>query len=95
MFVSIFNFLDKIITDFSWRRLITFITFFVFLGALVFIAESKTNYFALNKLEKETGKEINYTVLTSQEFIYRKKCKDKFLTSILSNCAVIIDHANE
>jgi predicted transcriptional regulator len=49
----------------------------------------------VNKLEKETGKEINYTVLTSQEFIYRKKCKDKFLTSILSNCAVIIDNANE
>lgn len=53
MFASIFNFLDKIITDFSWRRLITFITFFLIIGATIFIAESYTNYLALNKLEKE------------------------------------------
>ncbi|KAF0142939.1 MAG: hypothetical protein FD122_205 [Stygiobacter sp.] len=54
MFESIFNFLDKIITDFSWRRLLTFVAFFMLLGAIVFIAESYTNYFSLNKLEKET-----------------------------------------
>lgn len=49
----------------------------------------------VKKLEKETGKEINYTVLTGQEFAYRKKCKDKFITNILSNHATIIERADE
>ncbi len=54
MFESIFKFLDKIVTDFSWRRLITFITFFLILGVIFFLAESYTDYFSLNRLEKET-----------------------------------------
>lgn len=49
----------------------------------------------IKRLEKETGKEINYTVLTGKEFSYRKKCKDKFITGILLNHAVIIEHTDE
>lgn len=42
-------------------------------------------------LEKDTGNEINYTVFASSEFSYRKKCKDKFLSEILSNHTVILE----
>lgn len=46
----------------------------------------------LKKMEREVGREINYTVLTDTEFAYRKKCKDKFLLDILSGHTVITEN---
>lgn len=46
----------------------------------------------VGNLEKDTGNEINYTVFTTSEFLYRKKCKDKFLSEILSNHSIIVEN---
>jgi len=48
----------------------------------------------IKKIEQEAGQEINYTVLTENEFNYRKKCKDKFLKDILVSHAPIIKEIN-
>ena len=49
----------------------------------------------IKKLEKDTGKEINYTILTEVDFSYRRKCKDRFLQDALFNHSIIIDNINE
>ena len=46
--------------------------------------------------EKEIGKEINYTIMTTQEFRYRKDITDRFLYSILeSKKLTVIDTITE
>lgn len=45
----------------------------------------------VKKLEREVGREVNYTILTNAEFSYRQKCKDRFLQDILSNHSVIAE----
>jgi hypothetical protein len=46
---------------------------------------------ALVKAEEERrGHEINYTVMTSEEFDFRKKRRDPFLLGILSNSRVMV-----
>jgi predicted nucleotidyltransferase len=40
---------------------------------------------AVQKLERQLGREINYTVLTPREFKYRRARKDAFLDSIWNN----------
>ncbi len=40
---------------------------------------------AVRKLERQLGREINYTVLTPDEFETRRARKDAFLESVLSN----------
>lgn len=43
-------------------------------------------------LEKQEGKEIRYTVLTPQDFEYRQKIKDRFLSTVmLSKKQVLLD----
>lgn len=37
----------------------------------------------LGNLEAETGKEINYVLMTSQEFLYRQDMCDKFIADLL------------
>jgi len=39
----------------------------------------------ISKYEKELGSEINYTIMTYQEFKYRKDITDRFLYDILEN----------
>ena len=46
----------------------------------------------IRKLEKDVGREVNYTALTDAEFSYRQKCKDIFLLDILSNHTIVIDN---
>lgn len=46
----------------------------------------------IRRLEKDVGREVNYTALTDTEFSYRQKCKDVFLLNILSNHTVVIDN---
>lgn len=49
-----------------------------------------TNYIA--ELEKQEGKELRYTVMTSQEFSYRRQVNDRFLSLVLtSKKQVLID----
>jgi len=41
-------------------------------------------------LEKELGKEVNYTVMDSAEFSYRKNITDMFLYDILENKKIVV-----
>lgn len=40
--------------------------------------------------ESKRGTEINYTVMTEEEFIFRKKRMDPFITSIISGSRVML-----
>ena len=44
----------------------------------------------IRKEESKRGKEINYTVMSKEEFDFRKKRRDPFLTGILSASRVMI-----
>lgn len=44
----------------------------------------------IKKLEKEQGREINYTVMNTNEFNYRKNLEDRFLKTILENEHVVL-----
>lgn len=44
----------------------------------------------VRKFERELGKEINYTVMSTSEYNYRKDVTDKFLYSILENKRIVI-----
>jgi hypothetical protein len=55
IFESIFDFLDKIVQDFSWRRLITFFLFLFLLGAGFVLFEEYTNTFHLSRLERSVA----------------------------------------
>ena len=46
-------------------------------------ADYKNLHEAISNIEKETGREINYTLMTKQEFEDRLKKKDSFLTRII------------
>lgn len=50
----------------------------------------------IRNFEREVGREINYTVLTPQEFRYRRDITDRFLYSILeSRKLVVVDTMSE
>lgn len=40
--------------------------------------------------EKDVGREINYTVMTREEFLFRKKRRDPFLLNILSGSRIMV-----
>jgi len=44
----------------------------------------------INDFEKDFGREINYTVMSRQEFRYRKDITDRFLYDILENKKIIM-----
>ena len=45
---------------------------------------------AVQRAERQTGREINYTVLKASELILRKKRRDAFITSILQGSKVML-----
>ncbi len=50
----------------------------------------------IKNFEREVGREVNYTVLTPQEFRYRRDVTDRFLYSILeSRKLVVVDTMTE
>lgn len=53
-----------------------------------FLLVGDVNHHALQKfikeLEEQEGKEIRYTLMTADEFDYRRQVKDKFLTTVLA-----------
>ncbi|CAN5388354.1 hypothetical protein BH09PAT4_BH09PAT4_08450 [soil metagenome] len=49
----------------------------------------------ITELEKKEGREIRYTVLTTQEFAYRRQIKDRFVATILeAKKQVLVDKNN-
>ena len=46
------------------------------------------------ELEKKEGKEIRYAVMTTQEFEYRRKLNDRFLTSVLESKNQVLTDKN-
>lgn len=53
VFDAIFNMFEKLISDFSWKRLIFFFLFIaILIGAITFF-ESYTKYFEMKKIEKQ------------------------------------------
>lgn len=49
----------------------------------------------MKQVEKTEGRELNYSVLSYDEFYYRLSVRDKFLTEILTGkCAVLLDTDN-
>lgn len=45
---------------------------------------------AVQRAERETGREVNYTVMKDSEFVLRKKRKDAFLINILEGSKVML-----
>lgn len=45
---------------------------------------------AVQRAERQTGREINYTVLKDSEFILRKKRRDAFIQSILQGSKIML-----
>ncbi len=45
---------------------------------------------SIGLFEKDIGREVNYTFMPRQEFLYRRDVKDRFLTSILSGEKVVL-----
>jgi len=53
VFDSMFNMFERLISDFSWKRLISFLFLVaIFIGGITFF-ESYTNYFEMKKIEKQ------------------------------------------
>ncbi|MDO8335162.1 MAG: transcriptional regulator, partial [Candidatus Saccharibacteria bacterium] len=49
----------------------------------------------ISELEKKEGRDIRYTVLTTQEFAYRRQIKDRFVANILeAKKQVLVDKDN-
>ncbi len=49
----------------------------------------------MEAFERELGREINYTVMPTEEYLYRKDISDRFLLSILEGEHVVIHNAFE
>ncbi len=63
-------------------------------GAVDLLLVGKINLNALTRLvsveEKKIGREINYTVMTKEEFNFRKKSRDPFLLGIVTDARIIL-----
>lgn len=44
----------------------------------------------VKKLERETGRELNYSVMELEEFKYRKMCRDRFLIDIIEGRSIVV-----
>lgn len=55
MLQPFFDWIEKFATDFTWRRLIIFLSFLALLGGCLAIYESLTSHFQLRKYEKAIG----------------------------------------
>jgi hypothetical protein len=49
----------------------------------------------ISDLESKEGKEIRYTVMTVQEFGYRRQIKDRFISTVLSSKKQILINKNQ
>jgi hypothetical protein len=55
------------------------------------VSNSQANKY-IAELEDQESKELRYAVMTTDEFVYRQKIKDRFLSLVLeSKCQVVVD----
>lgn len=78
------------------------IKYMVFTGKFTGVKDASTDILIVGKVnrsrlkalvrrfEKEFNKDINYTVMTSQEFVYRRNLTDRFLYDILENKKIVM-----
>jgi len=78
------------------------VSYFALLGYFVGDADAPTDAFIVGRVkkeklaaviknfEREVGREINYTVMTPQEFRYRKDLTDRFLYAILESRKIVV-----
>ena len=63
-------------------------------GAVDLLLVGKINLGVLTKIvaeqEKKLGREINYTVMTKEEFNFRKKSRDPFLLGIITDARIML-----
>ena len=63
-------------------------------GAVDLLLVGKVNLGVLTKIvaeqEKKLGREINYTVMTKEEFNFRKKSRDPFLLGIITDARIML-----
>jgi len=63
-------------------------------GAVDLLLVGKVNLGVLTKIvaeqEKKLGREINYTVMTKEEFSFRKKSRDPFLLGIVTDARIML-----
>ena len=71
MLKPLFDFLEKLVNEFSWRRLVFFVCLLVVVGGGVWIFESYTGYFRLARIEKEIALLAKMRDLSSDEIIRR------------------------
>jgi hypothetical protein len=46
----------------------------------------------MKKVEKAEGRDLNYTVMTYDDFYYRLSVRDKFVSEIVNGaCSVLVD----
>jgi hypothetical protein len=46
----------------------------------------------MKKVEKIEGRELNYTIMTYDDFYYRLSVRDKFVSEIINGaCSVLVD----
>ena len=58
------------------------------------VAESRVAAL-VKKIEKSEGRELNYSVLSYDDFYYRLSVRDRFVTEIISGtCSVLVDTEN-
>ena len=50
---------------------------------------------AVSDIEKEVGRELNYTYMTPEEYHYRMSLNDRFLTSVMEAKKITLVDANE
>ena len=78
------------------------IKYMVFTGKFTSVKDAPTDILIVGKInrtklknlvhrfEKEFNKEINFTVMTTQEFLYRRGLTDRFLYDILENKKIVM-----
>ncbi len=61
---------------------------------MIYFWSVKLTWAFLTKLvaehEKKLGREINYTVMTKEEFNFRKKSRDQFLLGIITDARIML-----
>lgn len=78
------------------------VDFFAFTGRFCGVVDQQTDMIivgsipedklleTISSFEKEVGHEVNFTLMTKDEFIYRRQLTDRFLTSILNQKKIVV-----
>jgi hypothetical protein len=89
---AVVQFLEKLITQFTWRRFSLALIIIFLLASLAFLFETYTGYFRLNKIERETKLLMQLTELSQKT---REENNDKLTNlshSVIEEFEVYINH---